>query len=235
MMIHVMSGVPIKEGTVIVSDPGISAPSADYFSINVKGKGCHGSAPQEGIDALAVAAHILIGLQELSAREMSIADKAIITVGSLKAGQASNVISDTAIMKGSMRTFDEELRKQLQIRIKDIAENISKAYRATAYTTFDSGTPTLINDKHLSESARKYLAEITTVISPKGKVTGGGSEDFAYVSHKISTIMIALAAGDREKGYEYPLHHPKVRFDESVLHIGSAVYAFMAMKYLMEE
>lgn len=235
MMLHVMSGVPIEEGTVVVSAPGISAPSADYFTINVKGKGCHGSAPQEGIDALAVAAHILIGLQELSAREMSIADKAIITVGSLKAGQASNVISDAATMKGSIRTYDESLRKYIKKRTQDIAENISKAYRATADITFDSGTPTLINDEHLSESAGKYLAELTTVISPQGKVSGGGSEDFAYVSHKIPTIMVALAAGKPENGYEFPLHHPGVRFNENVLSIGSAVYAYMAIKYLMEE
>ena len=70
--------------------------------------------PQDGIDALIVAAHILIGLQELSAREMSIADKAIITIGSLKAGEASNVISDTAIMKGSIRAYDENLREYLK-------------------------------------------------------------------------------------------------------------------------
>ncbi|MBQ4069268.1 MAG: amidohydrolase [Lachnospiraceae bacterium] len=235
MMLHVLSGLSIKEGTVIVSEPGVSAPSADYFTINVKGKGCHGSMPQDGIDALIVAAHILIGLQELSAREMSIADKAIITIGSLKAGEASNVISDTAIMKGSIRAYDENLREYLKNRICDISNGIARAYRATAYTEFDSGAPTLINDKHLSESARKYLAELTTVMSPSGKVSGGGSEDFAYVSHKIPTIMVALAAGSRENGYEYPLHHPKVKFDENVLSIGSAVYAYMAIKYLSEE
>lgn len=235
MMIHVLSGLSIKEGTVIVSVPGASAPSADYFTINIKGKGCHGSMPQEGIDALIVAVNIVIGLQELSAREMSISDKAIITIGQLKAGESPNVIPDETVIKGSMRTYDENLREYLQTRIKDISENIAKAYRAEASVSFDSGTPTLINDKNLSELAAKCLKEVATVISPEGKLSGGGSEDFAYISQEIPTIMVAIAAGDKENGYEYPLHHPKVRFDENVLPIGSVVYAYMAMKYLIKE
>jgi hippurate hydrolase len=192
MMIHVLSGLSIKEGTVIVSVPGASAPSADYFTINIKGKGCHGSMPQEGIDALIVAANIVIGLQELSAREMSISDKAIITIGQLKAGESPNVIPDETVIKGSMRTYDENLREYLQTRIKDISENIAKAYRAEASVSFDSGTPTLINDKNLSELAAKCLKEVATVISPEGKLSGGGSEDFAYISQAVPSVTVAI-------------------------------------------
>lgn len=232
MMIHVMSGVAIREGTVIVSEPGISAPSADYFTIKVKGKGCHGSMPQDGIDALSAASYIIIALQELSSREMSIGDKAIITIGSLNAGKSPNVISDVAVMKGSMRTYNENLREYLKIRIKEISENISKAFRAEANVSFDSGAPTLVNDSNLSNSAKKILEDVAMVIKPEGKIAGGGSEDFAYVSHKIPTIMVALSAGSKENGYEFPLHHPKVRFDEGILPLGSVVYAYMAIKYL---
>ena len=221
--------------SVIVSAPGVSAPSADYFTINIRGKGCHGSTPQEGIDALSVAAYILIGLQELSAREMSIADKAIITVGSLNAGEAPNVIADKAVMKGSMRTYDERLREYFKKRIIEISEGIAGAYRAKVDITFDSGTPTLINDKELSCICDRFLREVAIVISPDGKLTGGGSEDFAYLSHRIPTIMVGIAAGDMRKGYKFPLHHPKVRFNEDVLPIGSVVYAYIAIKYLMEQ
>lgn len=235
LMIHVLSGVPIESGTVIVSGPGISAPSADYFTIEIEGKGCHGSSPQDGVDAALVSSYILIGLQELLAREISIADRAIITIGSINAGEAHNVIAGTGILRGSMRTYDEELRKYLKRRIIEISENISNAYRAKATIIFDSGTPCLINDKNLSESIKGYLEDVVTVMGAKEKIAGGGSEDFAYISQKIPTIMVAIAAGNPASGYIYPLHHPKVKFDESVLTIGSVVYSWSAIKYLQEK
>ena len=79
LMIHVAAGMPLPAGTVVVSAPGVSAPAADYFTIRVHGKGCHGSAPQNGIDPLTAAAHILIALQEIHARELSASDEAVLT------------------------------------------------------------------------------------------------------------------------------------------------------------
>ena len=76
LMIHVAAGMPLPAGTVVVSAPGVSAPAADYFTIRVHGKGCHGSAPQNGIDPLTAASHILIALQEIHARELSASGEA---------------------------------------------------------------------------------------------------------------------------------------------------------------
>ena len=75
MMVHVMTGISLKAGTIVVSAPGVSAPAADFFEIKIKGKGCHGSMPHLGIDALTTAAHIIIALQEIQAREMSVFEK----------------------------------------------------------------------------------------------------------------------------------------------------------------
>ena len=85
LMIHVAAGMPLPAGTVVVSAPGVSAPAADYFTIRVHGKGCHGSAPQNGIDPLTAAAHILIALQEIHARELSASDEAVLTIGTFHA------------------------------------------------------------------------------------------------------------------------------------------------------
>ena len=106
LMIHVMAGMPFPAGTVIVSAPGVSAPAADYFTIKVQGKGCHGSMPNTGVDPLTVAAHILIALQEIHARELAMDDRAVLTIGTMNAGTAANVIPDTVTMGGSIRTFD---------------------------------------------------------------------------------------------------------------------------------
>ena len=242
LMIHVAAGMPLPAGTVVVSAPGVSAPAADYFTIRVHGKGCHGSAPQNGIDPLTAAAHILIALQEIHARELSASDEAVLTIGTFHAGEAGNVIPDTATMGGTIRTYDEKTRAYLKERITAIAKNVAEAFRAGAEVSFGSGCPTLVNDKGLSETVMGYLKDLlganrafTTAELSGGKpARGGGSEDFAYVSHEVPSLMLALAAGEPSKGYVYPQHHPKVKFDESVLSTGTAVFVDCALQYLRE-
>jgi hippurate hydrolase len=108
-----------------------------------------------------------------------------------------------------------------------------------------SGCPTLQNDEELSNCSVSYVREllgkekvfsVADMKSGSQKKSGGtaGSEDFAYVSQQVPSIMLALAAGEPKKGYAYPQHHPKVLFDESVLAPGSAVYAYTAMRWLEE-
>ena len=242
LMIHVAAGMPLPAGTVVVSTPSVSAPAADYFTIRVHGKGCHGSAPQNGIDPLTAAAHILIALQEIHARELSASDEAVLTIGTFHAGEAGNVIPDTATMGGTIRTYDEKTRAYLKERITAIAKNVAEAFRAGAEVSFGSGCPTLVNDKRLSETVTGYLKDLlganrafTTAELSGGKpARGGGSADFAYVSHEVPSLMLALAAGEPSKGYVYPQHHPKVKFDESVLSTGAAVFVDCALQYLRE-
>lgn len=239
MMIHVTAGLPIPSGTVIISAPGVSAPAADYFSIKVQGKGCHGSAPQNGVDAITAAAHILIALQEIHARELDASQEAVLTVGKFHGGTAENVIADSAVLGGTIRTYDEKTRSYLKERMTQIATAIATAFRATAEVSFGSGCPTLVNDKALCGSMVGYLQEL---LGPYGALNaatfgpsrGGGSEDFAYVSQEVPALMLALAAGEPTKGYSYPQHHPKVKFDESVLPIGTAVFTYAAYRWLKD-
>ena len=245
LMIHVMLGMPFDPGTAIVSAPGVSAPAADYFEIKVSGKGCHGSMPNTGIDPLNAAAHILIALQEINARELAMNDRAVLTIGTMHAGTAPNIIPDTVTMGGSIRTFDEETRSFIKKRMTEIAEGIGTSFRADVQVSFGSGCPTLVNDKEMSECALKYIKELLD----EGKVfsvaqlaamengnssKSAGSEDFAYVSQEVPSIMIALAAGKSEQGYAYPQHHPMAKSDEEALDSGCAVYAYIALRWLEE-
>ena len=245
LMIHVMAGMPFPAGTVIVSAPGVSAPAADYFEIKVQGKGCHGSMPNTGVDPLTAAAHILIALQEIHARELAMDDRVVLTIGTMNAGTASNVIPDTVTMGGSIRTFDEETRSFIKQRMTEIAEGTAKTFRAEAAVTFGSGCPTLVNDRDLSQCCGQYMKELlgegrAFSVAELNAMGGGtssksaGSEDFAYVSQEVPSLMLALAAGQPEKGYRYPQHHPMAKFDESVLPGGSAVYAWAALRWLEE-
>lgn len=236
MMIHVMTGVPIKCGTVIVPAPGVGAPAADFFEINVRGKGCHGSTPSQGADPIYASASIVTALSEIASRELAMSDGAALTIGCLRAGESANVIPDTAIMKGTLRCFDEETREYIKTRLCEISGGIAKTFRASASVTFTSGCPTLINDKALCSRELSYAKELFSnsgVVSAesfgKDKIRTSGSEDFAYISHEVPSVMIALAAGEPACGYEFPLHHPKADFNETALPYGCAALAYTAI------
>ena len=216
LMIHVMANTLFEAGTIIVSSPGVSAPAADYFEIKIQGNGCHGSMPNTGVDPLNVAAHILLALQEINARELSVTEQAVLTIGTLNGGNIANVIPDTAVMGGTIRTYNEEIREFVKARVKEISENIAKTFRAKADVIFGSGCPTLVNDTELSKCCFTYVKELlgkerTFTVEELNNMSGAGqtsksagSEDFAYISQKVPSIMLALAAGQPEKGYCYP-------------------------------
>ena len=248
LMIHVMAGMPFPSGTAIVCDGGVSAPAADYFTIEVKGMGCHGSMPNTGVDPITAAAHIITATQAINARELSLTDEATLTFGLIHAGDAGNVIPDSVILKGTLRAFDDTVHTFIKKRLTEIATGIATSLRANATVTFGSGCPTLVNDTDLSSCTIKYIQELN---GPNGAFTAGqlnvmsakngknppktsGSEDFAYISHNVPSIMLALAAGHPDEGYIYPQHHPKVKYDEATLPLGSAIYAYTAMRWLEE-
>lgn len=246
LMIHVMAGMPFTEGTAIVCDGGVSAPAADYFTIQIQGKGCHGSMPNMGVDPVSIAAHIITALQELNARELSISEEAVLTIGTIHGGKAANVIPDTVELGGTLRTYDEEVRTFLKGRMEEIVKGVAEVFRGKAEVIFGSGCPTLLNDEELSKATLKYLKELlgeqnaftagqlNAAAGDKKSPKTSGSEDFAYISHKVPSIMLALAAGQPEKGYNYPQHHPKVKFSDEVLPVGSSIYAYTAMEWLKE-
>lgn len=243
MMLHVMAGIPFPSGTAIISAPGVSAPAADFFEIQVKGKGCHGSMPNTGADPLIAASHILLAAQEIQTRELALYENSILTFGSVHGGTAPNIIPDSVTMTGSIRTFDEQTRIFIKTRLTEIAKGIASTYRCNAKVLFGSGCPTLVNDSALCENTEKYLQELLgidsvfsaqrlSVSSSEKHAKIAGSEDFAYVSQKVPSVMIALAAGNSKEGCPYPQHHPKVIFNDEILFLGSALYAYTAMRWL---
>ncbi len=244
VMLHVITGVDIPTGTVIVCSPGVSAPASDHFTVNIQGKGCHGSAPWQGVDAALISGQIINALQVLQSRETDAMEETVLTVGYIRAGDAGNAIADTAVLKGTARSYSEKTREYLQKRITEISAGIAETYRGEAEVIFTAGTPPLVNEKGISNAVYKNTLSLlgdkkvltTAMISPDGRVArGGGSEDFAYISEKVPAVMVSLTAGEKEKGYIYPQHHPKATFDESVLPIGAAVYAWNGMMLINDE
>ena len=220
----------------IISSPGVSAPAADYFTIRIQGKSCHGSAPQDGIDPIPAAAQILLAIQNIQTRELGLNDRAVLTIGSIHGGTAANVIADVVEMRGSLRTADEAVRQKLRTRMEEIVTGMCAVFKCKGEVIFDSGCPSLLNNEELSDLATRCLkqtmganlAKTTLELNPKSGPTAGGSEDFAYISQQVPSIMLAICAGNPA----YPLHHAKVVFDEDALPYGAAAYASVAVEYL---
>lgn len=232
VMLHVLTPAPYCTGTLIMPQAGAGAPSADHFEIEIRGRGCHGSTPECGIDPISAAGHIIVGLEEIKAREISGGDRVAMSIGRISAGEAANVIPDSVSMSGTLRSFDEKLRERVKTRIGEISGAIAGAFRASAELSFTCSCPGFYNDAGVLEAIEPGLRECFGERLVRGAGGGGGSEDFAYVSRLVPTAMLALCAGSPEKGYVHGLHHPAVRFDEAAMPAGAAALAISAMELL---
>lgn len=241
MMIHVFTGFPAPSGLFIIPEPGQSTASSDWFDIEIKGKGGHGAMPDTTIDPLNVLAHLHIALQSINSREIQPTDSAVVTVGMMSGGTATNIIPDTATMAGTIRTFSQKNRDFIPERIIAIAKGTAQTFRAEANVTITKGVPSVINDKDLRLNVFNALGNafgsqatlsMADFIPGGGKMMGG--EDFSFVTEMVPSLMIAMTTGNAKDGYIYPMHHPKAKFDEAPLYKGAAAYACTAIHWLNE-
>ena len=239
VMFHVLAGMPLPTGTVLVPGGGITMASCEQYHITVHGKGGHGSTPHACVDPITAAAHIHIALQEINSRELDPNAFGVLTTGCFKAGAASNVIPDTAEMFGTIRTTDPDNKtgELIRKRMTEIAQGVALAFRCTAEVEFSDYCPCMVVDKALAADALTYMTDLLGAgamdMTPlTGGKAGGGSEDFAFVSHEVPTVSMFISAGNAKDGYLYGQHHPKVRFDDSILYEGSAAYSYFALRWL---
>ena len=202
------------------------------FKITLTGQGGHGSRPEKCVDPINTGVHIYLALQELISRECPAISETALTVGQFAAGSASNVIPETAVLQGTMRSFDKKTAAYLVRRIHEIVPAIAGSYRTEARIEVLSDVPAV----HCDEALTREMVETIGDIDPSLKVVCAyhvmGSEDFAYISQKVPSSYMCIGAGIDDKEKRYVEHNPKVRFNESALATGAAVYAGAAMKWL---
>lgn len=235
IMMHVVAGLPMAAGMFMVpKEGGITMNTCEQYRITVKGKGGHGSMPQNAIDPITAAAQIHLALMEINSRELGQDEYGVFTTCSFQAGNTSNVIPDSAVMRGTIRTadLDRAVNQKIKTRIKEIAQGISKAMRCEADVEFSDFCPCMKIDRAVTRKALASLQDMfgTNVVSMETK-PGGGSEDFSFISHEVPATSVFITAGNSNEGYTYGQHNPKVVFDENCLSKGSAAYAYMAMQF----
>ena len=205
--------------------------SAYTFRIVVKGKGTHASTPQDGISPINGAVHIYLALQELISRETAASQEAVLTIGKLWAGQASNVIPEQAVMEGTLRTFDPRQNEYLIRRIEEVSVGIAHAYRCKAVVTTKSSCPAMINDRELTDEITSYINELGGFkVRPIFHTMG--AEDFAFFADRVRCCYLAIGAMYGNGYPVYTQHSPKVRFNEDAIPKGAAVYAAAAARWL---
>ena len=233
MAYHVSAG-KILPGTFMYNDSRDAVLfSMDGFTIAIKGRGAHGAFPHLSIDPINIGVHIHLALQELIARECSPKSSCLVTVGQFSAGSAPNIIPETAVMRGTIRSNSAETRELLVRRVQEVAERTAAVYGGTATVEMTGGVPPLLCDPQLTREMTGYMREL-----PIPGWTGcsgfsaAASEDFAFISTEIPSTYIHLCAGFEDERGHASAHNPKVQFNEDILPIGAACMAHCATEWL---
>ncbi|MFO7974561.1 MAG: M20 family metallopeptidase [Candidatus Hydrogenedentota bacterium] len=235
--IFALHGWPQLEAGKIALKSGPLMASADFFRVHIQGKGCHGADPASGIDPVLVAAHITTALQSIVSREIDPRKPAVLTVGHIGAGSTTNIIPDTALLEGTIRSFDGETDALLRQSIERIVEKTAEAFRASAEVRFgEKPYPALINNEAMSQllirSACKTIGEQNVVILKEPSMV---AEDFACYLEEIPGAFFFLGmANNAEEPYP-PLHSNCYDFNDKALPTGIRVMAELALRFLAEE
>lgn len=228
---HVIAAMPLG-----VVAHGISVLSGVYgFRIVLTGKGCHGSAPETGVDPITAGVHVHLALQELIAREVSAMKEVALTIGSFQAGAAANVIPDTCVLAGTMRVFEPALMRELVERIGELVRGVAAMYRCDAQIEVINDVPPLVLDEAMVEACEGYVAAALPDAPQVGGMHNMASEDFSLVSERVPSAYFMIGAQPTDVEQGLPQHNPGVRFADEALPLAATAFAAVALGWLGDQ
>ncbi len=220
------------DAPVIDVTPGQRMTSCDNFTIRVKGKAAHGSAPNFGKDAIVSAAAMIMQIQTLVSRKNDPRNSLAITIGEIWGGTVFNVIADEVVMKGTARTHSAEVRDQIEGWLRDVVSFTAKANGTEAELTYEYFPGPVVNDAHLAEIARQCVIELYGEEGIGHLEKPMASEDFAYLTEQIPGMFAFVGIRNEEKGCVWENHNEHFNVDEDALVRGAAMYAQFAWEFL---
>lgn len=206
----------------IFKDKGYAA--ADLFTLTITGHGGHGGRPHETIDPLTAGAHFITSLQTIVARNMNPVDPAVISVGKFQAGDAGNIIPQTALLEGTIRTHSTQARDLILKRIKELVSGIETGFNVNCTLEIEAETPCCTNDEGVSQFLHDTAVQLLGKDKVKWLAPTMGSEDFAYFTLEKPGAIVRLGCRNKKKGIIAPLHSPYFDIDEAVLEIGTQLF-----------
>ncbi|GGB07023.1 amidohydrolase [Brucella endophytica] len=223
--LHNHPGAP--EGTFLMRSGPLMA-AADTAIIKAIGKGGHASRPHLTVDPVMVAASLVMALQTVVSRNVDPTETAVITVGTIHGGEASNVIPESVTLGVSIRSFSPRIREILETRVRSLVENHAASYGATAEIDYQRGYPVVVN----SEAETEFATEVVKELVGEEKVSTcpliPGSEDFAYFLERKPGCFLRLGNGV-DSAF---LHNSKFDFNDANLTVGAALWARLAERFL---
>jgi len=198
--------------------------STDEFKIKIKGVPGHGAYPHNSTDAIVIAGHVITAIQSYISRSVSPLKSVVFSIGTINGGTGGNIIAEKVEMVGTMRTLDEEQRKNTKERIDKLIKSICAGYGGEGEVEFFEGYKALINNddvvKIVERNSRKILGDDKVIVGDNPSM---GAEDFSYFAEIAKGAFFSLGCGNKEKGIVYNGHHPKFQIDEECLKIGIRV------------
>jgi len=233
--IYGLHNAPNLPAGVAATKYGSLMGSVDRIELTIEGRGGHGAIPDQSIDPVVCAAAIVMGLQTIVSRELSPFTPAVITVGSIQAGHANNVIPHRAELTGTVRTFAPEVQAAMEERIRRIVEQIAAGYRCKVEIRYITQVPVLVNDadcvQHVENVVEKVIGQNKRLDS---EPTLAG-EDFSIYLQHVPGCFFWLGSGPLEQAeLAYGLHHPQYTLNEACIPLGASLLAAIALDRLGE-
>ena len=216
--VHLWNELPVG---VLGVKAGPLMAAVDRLRVVVRGRGGHGGNPHRAADPVVAAAHVVVALQSVVAREVSPVQAAVVTVGAIHGGQAFNVIPDEVTLTGTIRTFDPQLRREMPARIQRIASGVAQALQCAAEVEVRPGNPAVVNDAAAAALARRAAVRVVGEEAVREPEPTMGGEDMAVYFERVPGCFVFVGSANPDRGYDQPHHSPRFDFDEDALAIGT--------------
>jgi amidohydrolase len=227
--LHVASELPTG---IIGTRPGASSASGDQFTITIQGKGGHAARPQNAVDPVVIGSQIVSALQALVSRETDPIASGVVSVTAFLAGEAFNVIPDSAELRGTVRTLDPDVRDHLERRLHEVAIAIGESMGAKVEVDYLRGYPSVINEPQMVEIVREAAISAVGEEGFRELPPMMGGEDFSYFALERPGCFFMVGVRNEERGITWPHHHPRFDLDEDGMTAGIATMANAVLLYL---
>lgn len=229
--LHIFPSLPT--GTIGTRVGALTA-SSDIFTLQIQGKGSHGSTPELAVDPILVGVEIISNLNNIVSRNIGAFSNAVLSIGEFNSGATANVIPDTARIQGTVRTNDKHIRLLMKKRIEDTIAGICEIYGATYELDYILGYSQVMNDSEATAIVKQAAERVVGVEKMFETPQMMGGEDFsAYTDVKPGSFFI-LGGGTAEEGCGYMNHHPKFKIIEDCLKVGAAMHTQIVLDLLGE-
>lgn len=228
--LHLWNDMPV--GRVAVTD-GPAMASADSFHLWIEGKGGHGASPHQTHDPLLAAAQIITAAQSVISRNVPPLDAGVLSCTMIRGGDAFNVIPSEIEIKGTIRSYKNEVRDLIVERFTAIVEGIAHAMNCTSRLEFFEKTPPLVNDEVVGARLRNGFGQIDKNLQIVDDVRTMGAEDMGFFLERAPGVYFFVGSANANRGLDYPHHHPRFDVDEEALLIGASLLTAAVADYVI--